>query len=321
MDDILVSSQVNINIPSLLDKDNLAETNCSECSGYKIKDGYIDTKELGLTEIPGSYCLKKDLFGSSLKLNSGVGDNRFILFRGPKTAYLIDEYGYSSPPDRSTISIVDLNGLDVGHIRQVGVTANPWFFTDGKKFVRVAYEPDGTGPCFEPPIARNMPSNIDVETFKVLGYGYSKDKNNVFYMESVVSTADLATFQILADDSGGFESPTVAIARDKNTLWSGSSKVIDILPTSAVKLFGSTDWHSHIYFFSINSLIYGYNWSQNTILRTNLPTDFNLSSNHSFKIECSNYLIYFVLPFEGGKKIQVASSSEADFDNFCVKED
>ena len=38
---------------------------------------------------------------------------------------------------------------------------------------------------------------VDLETLKVLGEGYSKDKNNVYYEDEIIPRADPTTFEVL----------------------------------------------------------------------------------------------------------------------------
>lgn len=54
--------------------------------------------------------------------------------------------------------------------------------------------------------------DADVKTFEVLGNGYAKDKNNVYWTSSRIKNADIKTFEVIKDE--------VEYAKDKNYVYS-----------------------------------------------------------------------------------------------------
>lgn len=60
--------------------------------------------------------------------------------------------------------------------------------------------------------------DVDIDTFKVLGYCYAKDKNHIYYSSEILNDVDYSSFE-------NIEKSSYSAAKDKNNFYYGGEKI------------------------------------------------------------------------------------------------
>ncbi len=111
-------------------------------------------------------------------------------------------------------------------------------------------------------------SAADPETFHPLSNSYSKDKNFVYIWDEILSGADPVSFSVIAEDEAGFESPSMQLVKDKNSLWYADKKFFEV--KSPVVFYRSVYSDANLY-FSDKDTIYAVSYSNKDSISTSTP--------------------------------------------------
>ena len=142
-------------------------------------------------------------------------------------------------------SNVKTDNVDLGTLEQLGI--NHRYFSD-KNGVYYLEDIDTEKNSYS--FAFVKMSNVDKDSFKVLGEFYAKDKNNVYYENKKLKQADTGTFEIL-NLNYSMEPYAFLVGYDKNGLYYGGKRISNIKMTGKVEKMDVTEFKDskNVYLF------------------------------------------------------------------------